>query len=200
MTGIKRVVRYSVETCRARPDALFIFGDNLAGWGKGGQASIRKEPNAVGIATKRTPHEFMSDNDIEAAQESWKPVFERLRAHLSSGGVVVWPADGIGTGRASLRRRAPKTWDALCLLTRDLFRHADQAGELVIIACGGRDYANPRNVDAVLGRIYQRHGIAELIEGGARGADTLCGGWADSNGIPRRTKKANWDEHPKRGG
>lgn len=200
MAGIQRVNRYSVASCRAKPDALFIFGDNLAGWGTAGQAAIRKEPNAIGIATKKAPRQFMSDGDIEEARASWVPVFERLQAHLSTGGDVIWPADGIGTGLADLRRKAPKVWDALCQNTREMFKLAGQSGELIIVACGGRDYANQGNVDAVLGLIHERHGLAEMVEGGARGADTLAGKWADAHDVLRRTEKANWGEYKKRAG
>jgi hypothetical protein len=46
---------YSVALCRRRPDLTFVFGDNLLGFGKGGQAIIRGEPNAFGVPTKRKP-------------------------------------------------------------------------------------------------------------------------------------------------
>ena len=42
------------EFVRNHPDFIFVFGDNLAKKGLGGQArEMRGEPNAVGIATKR---------------------------------------------------------------------------------------------------------------------------------------------------
>ena len=44
---------YSKEALRAEPEALFIFGDNCECYGRGGQAVIRYEPNAVGIATNQ---------------------------------------------------------------------------------------------------------------------------------------------------
>jgi len=50
---IKYINLLSPEICRLHKNALFIFGDNLQGWGKGGQARIRDEPNAFGIPTKR---------------------------------------------------------------------------------------------------------------------------------------------------
>ena len=46
---------YSVDLCRQYPKFIWVFGDNLKGFGMGGQAIIRNEPNAVGIPTKRTP-------------------------------------------------------------------------------------------------------------------------------------------------
>lgn len=49
----ERVTRADV---RANPDKIFIFGDNLAGRGFGGQAKeMRGEENAVGVPTKKLP-------------------------------------------------------------------------------------------------------------------------------------------------
>lgn len=39
--------------------------------------------------------------------------FTRLTRHLVSGGRVVWPLDGVGTGLADLQRRAPLIWKYL---------------------------------------------------------------------------------------
>lgn len=52
---------YSSDLCRRHPQVNFVFGDNLQRVGMGGQAIIRHQPNAVGVATKRSPSEFMSD-------------------------------------------------------------------------------------------------------------------------------------------
>ena len=52
----KRICR---DDLRRNPNAVYIFGDNEARTGLGGQArEMRGEPNAMGIATKRSPHEF----------------------------------------------------------------------------------------------------------------------------------------------
>lgn len=107
----------SVALCRQNPDALVVFGDNLAGWGKGGQAVIRDEPNAVGIPTKKAPrmreNAFLSDADLYAVRAEAAPIFARLRAHLEAGGTVIWPTNGIGTGLAELPARAPRIWAML---------------------------------------------------------------------------------------
>lgn len=64
-----RYVKYITrQMMRAEPTTLFVFGDNLAQVGYGGQAKeMRGEPNAVGIPTKRkpsrtAPDEFFTDN------------------------------------------------------------------------------------------------------------------------------------------
>ena len=53
---IKYTHLLSPEMCRLHKNSIFVFGDNLQGWGKGGQAIIRDEPNAYGIPTKREPN------------------------------------------------------------------------------------------------------------------------------------------------
>ena len=54
------------DMLRSEPRKIFLFGDNLARWGLGGQAKeMRGEPNAHGITTKRFPgidhKDFFSD-------------------------------------------------------------------------------------------------------------------------------------------
>jgi hypothetical protein len=106
--------RYSRDDLRANQDKLFIFGDNNARRGLGGQAKeARGEPNAVGIRTKREPTynetDFLADAEyplnVTAILDDFQPVFTALR----QGKTVVWPEDGIGTGIAGLPARAPHT-------------------------------------------------------------------------------------------
>ena len=99
------------EDCRREPDKLFVFGDNLHRQGKTGQAVIRDEPNAVGLATKHlpsmAPDAFLKNEHAPLIVESEAKRILRLVTHLRNGGVVVWPKDGIGTGLAQLKQRAP---------------------------------------------------------------------------------------------
>lgn len=103
---------------RADRATLYVFGDNFAGEGFGGQAAeMRGEPNAVGIPTKRrparAPDAYLTDDDLPRFKRSAAAAFARLADHLRAGGDIVWPADGIGTGRAELAERAPRVWSAL---------------------------------------------------------------------------------------
>ena len=41
---------------RQHPEYVFVFGDNLQRWGKGGAAVCRDEPNAYGFITKKAPN------------------------------------------------------------------------------------------------------------------------------------------------
>jgi len=93
---------------QAEPGTLFLFGDNLARRGYGGQArELRGEPNAVGIPTKRSPYEYLNDADLPTVREACEPALQRIANHLNTGGLVVVPFAVIGTGRADLARQAP---------------------------------------------------------------------------------------------
>lgn len=106
------------EDLRRNQDVLFVFGDNIIRKGMGGQAgAMRGEPNAVGVATKLRPSlhpeaYFGEEPEQVLAQkrvidEDMKPLFDKVKA----GGIVVWPADGIGTGLSELPQRAPTTFE-----------------------------------------------------------------------------------------
>ena len=120
-------------------DRLFAWGDNLARYGgarnpKSGQAfACRGEPNAVGIPTKRLPSmkegSFLCDGDNAPGSPVVAEIdeaFTRLAAHLAAGGTIVWPRDGIGTGRALLKEKAPAVWSRLERYRRELFDRADE--------------------------------------------------------------------------
>lgn len=117
---IRREPHITREMVRAEPETLWVFGDNLMRAGYGGQAKeMRGEPNAVGIPTKLAPRmdarAFLSDDDGVRYEFNLAAglAFERLAQHLETGGTVVFPSDGIGTGLADLERRAPRIWASL---------------------------------------------------------------------------------------
>ncbi len=100
---------------RTEPDVLFVFGDNLQRRGLGGQAKeMRGENNAIGIPTKAAPNmteaAFLSDGDFDrwARQSGYE-----ICLLLAHEGKIVWPAAGIGTGLAQLRKHAPTIWRAI---------------------------------------------------------------------------------------
>ena len=116
--------RITRKDLRKNPDKLYVFGDNLERKGLvGGQASaMRGEPNAVGIPTKRypssSPDAYFTDQDFERFKEAVAPDLKRLREFE---GTIIWPSDGIGTGRAKLKQSAPKIWDFICKFWNELF-------------------------------------------------------------------------------
>lgn len=102
------------EDLRRNLKTLYVFGDNARRVGHGGQArEMRGEPNAVGIATKYTPYSLFEDTPIaidaqaRLIDQDMKRLFEKVKA----GGVVVWPARGIGTNLAELATQAPTTYE-----------------------------------------------------------------------------------------
>ena len=103
------------QMLRNEPDTLFVFGDNLARVGLGGQArEMRGEPNAVGIPTKRYPSNnqdsFFRDEQFDIWVFETGPDILRLLLHED---LIVWPEAGIGTGRARLETSSPRIYKAL---------------------------------------------------------------------------------------
>ena len=98
----------TVRKCREFPGYVFVFGDNLAGYGTAGQACIRKEPNAFGIPTKRYPSmeagSFFTDRDCERQH-----ILKSLRElySLAKRRTIVFPTKGIGTGMAKMPEMSP---------------------------------------------------------------------------------------------
>jgi hypothetical protein len=108
---------FSVAQCRKNPNKLYVFGDNLARVGIGGQACIRKEPNTFGIATKRLPSmswdAFFSEKKDEIAAVYQD--IDRLQQVLECGkyDTVVFPKDGLGTGLSRMPLKSPKLYKEL---------------------------------------------------------------------------------------
>jgi hypothetical protein len=114
---IVRMRLISREYVRANRDKLFLFGDNLEGRGFGGQArAMRGEPNAIGIPTKKSPSyedaAFFTDEEFEQNKTAIDRAFAEIALMTTSGEVqvIVIPSDGLGTGRAQLNTRAPRTF------------------------------------------------------------------------------------------
>lgn len=101
---------------REHRDHIFLFGDNLTRRGFGGQAaSMRGEPNVVGIPTKKRPSSseeaFFTDAELEQNTTAIDQAFQHLtRISTAPEQIIVIPANGLGTGRAQLQNRAPLTF------------------------------------------------------------------------------------------
>ena len=113
---VERMQYITREYVRANRNKLFLFGDNLERRGFGGQAAaMRGEPNAIGIPTKKSPSyrddAFFSDEEFEQNKAPIDAAFaEIMNAVTDSIRVIVIPSGGLGTGRAQLERRAPRTF------------------------------------------------------------------------------------------
>lgn len=114
---------YSPALCRACSAFVFVFGDNLRRFGKGGQAIIRSAPNAFGVPTKRRPARSEASyfvegdvDDLDAVLDSIRDLWERLE----NGHTVVVPINkegevSLGLERAELRERAPSIYEAITM-------------------------------------------------------------------------------------
>lgn len=112
-----RLQRITRDLVRSDRKSVFVFGDNMEGRGLGGQAaSMRGEPNTIGVPTKWAPKRkasaYFTDDD-RVDRNVWHAIngaFEEMRKALVSGRNVVIPAEGLGTGLAELPTRAPKLY------------------------------------------------------------------------------------------
>jgi hypothetical protein len=113
---VERMRFITRDFVRANPDKIFLFGDNLKQRGFGGQAAaMRGEPNTIGIPTKKSPSysddAFFTDAEFEHNKPVIDAAFAKLaRAVSDATRVIVIPANGLGTGRAELEKRAPLTF------------------------------------------------------------------------------------------
>lgn len=108
---------FSKEDCQKHPHSLYVFGDNTIRKGSGGQATIRDEPNSIGIATKLRPsmntdEEFMSDKDLESNKSIINNDIFRLKYLFMEGEYehLVFPYAGLGTGLSQMQSRCPRTF------------------------------------------------------------------------------------------
>jgi hypothetical protein len=92
-------------------DKIFLFGDNLAERGFGGQAKeMRGEENAIGIPTKKAPsnnpNSFFTDKEFAANKQAIDEAFSKIPPDKT----IVIPKAGLGTGLAQMQEKAPNTF------------------------------------------------------------------------------------------
>lgn len=69
-----------------------------------------------------------------------------------------------------------------------------------VLVCGGRDYDKYWIVSDFLDKLHEDCEITCVINGGARGADSLGAKWADTNQVNYITVPAKWGKHGKAAG
>ncbi len=113
-SSVEVVTRYTDAEVKANPNRVYVFGDNTQRVGTGGQAQIRNNSNAMGIATKLAPSmdasAFMNDKDLVKNKAVIDSDIAKIKA---TGKTVVLPKDGLGTGLAKLKEKAPQTYNYL---------------------------------------------------------------------------------------
>lgn len=109
--------RITRSDLRSTPIAEFVFGDNVARVGFGGQSGeMRGEPNAIGIPTMRSPgtleREYFSDSN-ENDRNAMTGSLTSIISALDDCRVIYVPSKGLGTGHSELRTRAPRLYAEL---------------------------------------------------------------------------------------
>ena len=69
-----------------------------------------------------------------------------------------------------------------------------------VVVCGGRNYVNEEFLFDQLDRHLDEAEDLLLIEGGAKGADSMAREWAKLRGVKHETVKAEWKKHGKKAG
>ncbi len=125
---------WSIDDVKSNPEKIFIYGDNNARVGKGGQAIIRDLPNTIGIRTKKGPNNkpvaFYNDSEFETNCKNILEDAVKIRSLLLSGKIIVFAKDGYGTGLARLKDLAPKTYQFLVDVLRDFFEFDNNTGKI----------------------------------------------------------------------
>lgn len=68
------------------------------------------------------------------------------------------------------------------------------------IVCGGREFTDEVAGFVFLDTVHASVPITHVIEGGARGADTIARNWAKSRSVPVTTVPADWGKYGKSAG
>lgn len=108
------------EQIASQPNKVFLFGDNTNDRTvtkyvpSMTQAVIRGLSNAIGIDTKKdrgtSSTSYFTDKDFDWFKNH---VDTQIQKAKDSGKTIVIPADGIGTGKAMLKDKAPKLFEYL---------------------------------------------------------------------------------------
>ena len=71
---------------------------------------------------------------------------------------------------------------------------------IILLVCGGRDYNDRDAVFDALDHVAKKRGVDVLIHGGAPGADSLAGQWAELRGVFCLAFIADWNKYGKKAG
>lgn len=119
--NIEEIEIFSIEECRNNPDKLYIYGNNCKNYGNSGQAIIRDEINSAGISTKISPWDYMSDEEFELNKIEIDKNIDNILEGAYRFDCIVFPSMGVGTGRAMMMKKCPRTFLYLCKELLDNF-------------------------------------------------------------------------------
>ena len=132
-TLIETMDMFTEEIVKANPNKLFVFGDNMLRYGKGGQAIIRDFPNTIGIATKRTPRTDASayfsdaDDEMDTMLQDIRKLWLISRCNTFTH--IVFPTKGLGTGRAHMKSKSPILYKMMKNKLATYFNYTFEDGE-----------------------------------------------------------------------
>lgn len=132
-TLIETMDMFTEEIVKANPNKLFVFGDNMLRYGKGGQAIIRDLPNTLGIATKRTPrtdaNAYFSDaeDEMDTLLQDIRKLWLINKCNVFTH--IVFPTKGIGTGRAYMKSKSPMLYKMMKNKLETYFNYTFEDGE-----------------------------------------------------------------------
>jgi hypothetical protein len=156
-TKVSIIDKYDVNIVKNNPDKIYIFGDNVVGKGKKGQAIIRDEENSFGIPTKKLPftseESYFSDKEFKENKEYIDKAIDKIK---KDGREIVFPKDGIGTGLAKLKEKAPKTWEYLNKKLLDEFGFNNETGEVIRQQSQTQETTQPVS-ETLTGRIQKKY-------------------------------------------
>ena len=69
-----------------------------------------------------------------------------------------------------------------------------------VLVCGGRDFSDRWLLTQTLDAYHARVGIATIIHGAARGADSLAAKWGEGIGVGLEPYPADWAKHGRSAG
>lgn len=125
---------WTINDVKNNPDKIFVFGDNNARIGKGGQAIIRDLPNTIGIRTKKGPSTkpaaYYKDSEFEQNAKNILEDILELKKEAMDGMTIVFSDGGYGTGLADLEKKSPETFNFLCFQLREHFNFNNKTGKM----------------------------------------------------------------------
>ena len=132
-TLIETVDMFTEEIVKANPNKLFVFGDNMLRYGKGGQAIIRDLPNTLGIVTKKSigtdnaSYFSDADDEMDAMLQDIRKLWLISRCNVFTH--IVFPSKGLGTGRARMKSKSPMLYKMMKNKFKTYFNYTFEDGE-----------------------------------------------------------------------
>ncbi len=113
-------------------DSVYVFGDNSTDAvdlyvPSSTQACVRGLPNSVGIVTKLNrkweESSFFSDDYLSIFKILLEVSIQRIKIYMDEGKTIVFSSEGIATGKAMLKDKAPLCWAYLCKRLKEEFNY-----------------------------------------------------------------------------